>query len=545
MNRAIRRIAAFLLSFFIAAQIMTNVGIQQVEASGTQESEFIRGVDVSTLDMLEDLGATYYVNGQQKDALTILHDSGANYVRLKLWVDPYDENGNPYGGGNNDYATTLRLAKRANALGMKILLDFHYSDFWADPANQIKPKSWSNLSESGLVKQIYFYTRDTLNDFASEGIYPAMVQVGNEISSGILHDNGKVGDGQTFDQLANLLGYAIAGVRASSDRNAKVILHLDQGGKNELYKWYFDSLLAVNPNLDFDVIGLSYYPMWHGTMEGLEYNLNYLAKTYDKEVCVVETAYAWTTEDGDGVGNVFIAGDEEVGGYDPTVAGQKEFMNDLKAILYNVPDNKGIGFFYWEPEWIPVEGGTYATSAGVAYKNDTVEPSNTWDNMTLFDFNGNALDSINVLNESGANVISDTGFETDSGYWSTWVENGDSSTVKREWGNAFDGDYKLTMYSDSAYRASVYKVITGLPNGTYQLTVEAMSGGGQNTLQLYAKNYGSSEVNAPIEKSDIGFNTFTLQNIKVTNGQCEIGIYTDANAGDWCNIDCVSFRKME
>ena len=183
-----------------------------------------------------------------------------------------------------------------------------------------------------------------------------MVQVGNEISTGILHDDGKVGNGnEDFSNLAGLLESAIAGVRASSASNTKIILHLDMGGQNSLYTWFFGGLLTASPNLDFDVFGLSYYPMWHGTMEGLQYNINYLASTYGKEVCIVETAYAWTTEDGDGVGNVFISGDEEVGGYPATVEGQFAFMNDLESVILNVPNDKGLGYFYWEPEWLPVE----------------------------------------------------------------------------------------------------------------------------------------------------------------------------------------------
>ena len=543
-----KKVLATFLSIAVIAQMCGTTSVD-VQAATKNEAEFVRGVDVSTLEMLEELGAKYYENGKKKDALKILKDNGANYVRLKLWVDPYDEKGNSYGGGHNDYETTLRLAKRANKLGMKVLLDFHYSDFWSDPANQIKPKSWANMSYSSLKKQIYFYTRDTLNNFAKEGIYPSMIQVGNEISSGILHDDGKIGNGQSFDKLADLLGFAIAGVRASNDKDAKVILHLDQGGKNDLYKWYFDNLLKVKPDLDFDIIGLSYYPMWHGTMEGLEYNLNYLASTYNKDVCVVETAYAWTTEDGDGVGNVFIAGDERVGGYDPTVEGQKEFMNDLKAIIHNVPDGRGLGYFYWEPEWVPVEGGTYASQAGVEYKHDTVEPSNTWDNMTLFDFNGNALDSIKVLNEMGSNLVNNSSFEneliSDDSDWQVWVEDGNDQTVRNEYGNAFEGDYKLTFWADNDYKASVYKTFTDLPNGTYQLSVEAMSPGTQNTLRLYAKNYGGEEVTTEIGTSDIGWNCFTLQNIKVTNHQCEIGIYTEAGANDWSNFDSLTFRRVE
>lgn len=547
----VKKVRKFFSILLACATAVGTISVGSIEAKATQKNEdnFIRGVDVSTLDMLEKLGARYYSKGTQQDALKILHDNGANYVRLKLWVDPYDEDGNAYGGGNNDYATTLRLAKRANKLGMKILLDFHYSDFWADPANQIKPKAWKNLSFSNLKKQIYFYTRDTLNDFASEGIYPSMVQVGNEISSGILHDDGKVGNGQTFDNLADLLGFAIKGVRASADKNAKIVLHLDQGGKNQLYAWYFDSLLAVRPDLDFDVIGLSYYPMWHGTMEGLQYNLNTISKKYDKEVCIVETAYAWTTDDYEGSGNVFIAGDEKVGGYAPTVKGQTQFMNDLKSVIYNIPDNKGLGFFYWEPEFIPVKGGTYASAAGVAYKHDTVTPSNTWENMTLFDFKGNALDSIKVLNKPSENKISNEGFEnevsSDDSDWEVWVNDGDTSTVKSEYGDAYEGNYKCTFWNEKSYKCSIYKTFTNLPNGTYQFSVEAKSGGGQNKLQLYAKNYGSSEIDKSIGTCDINWNRFTLQNIKVTNHQCEIGIYADAKAGNWSNFDSVSFRKID
>lgn len=513
---------------------------------------FIRGVDVSTLDMLETLEASYSQNDISNDALTILHNNGATYVRLKLWVDPYDEDGNAYGGGNNDYKTTLSLAKRAKSLGMKILIDFHLSDFWADPANQIKPKAWEDLSYTELQTTVYNYMKTTLNNFASEGIVPDMVQVGNEISSGILHDDGEIGDDEDFSGLAGLLEYAIAGVRASSASSTKIMLHLDQGGKNQLYTWFFEGLLKESPNLDFDVFGLSYYPMWHGTMDGLQYNLNYLATTYDKEVCVVETAYAWTTEDGDGVGNVFISGDEEVGGYPATVEGQFQFMNDLESILLNVPDDKGIGFFYWEPEWIPVEDGTYATSAGVAYKNDTVTPSNTWDNMTLFDFDGKALDSIKVLNQPSENLLTNVSFESDNSSttsptgWNVWMSDSTAEgTVKTEYGTAFDGDYKLTFWDDSDYSCSIYKTFTNLPNGTYQFSVWAMTNGDQDVLQLYAKNYGGDELDTTIETSDINWNIFSIDEITVTNNTLEIGIYTVADAEDWCNIDLAILRKVE
>lgn len=540
------------IAVVLAIALMTSTTVSASTITGAVDTDsFIRGVDVSTLDMLETLGAKYYRNGIEDDPLTILHNNGANFVRLKLWVNPYDEDGNPYGGGNNDYNTTLRLAKRAQALGMGILIDFHLSDFWADPANQIKPKAWVDLSYDELKNTLYNYMKNTLDDFATEGIVPEMVQVGNEISSGILHEDGEVGDGEhDFIGLAGLLESAISGIRSSAASKTKIILHLDQGGRNELYSWFFGGLLEASPNLDFDVFGLSYYPMWHGTMDGLQYNLNYLASTYNKEVCVVETAYAWTTEDGDGSGNVFISGDEEVGGYPATVDGQFNFMNDLESVILNVSNDRGIGYFYWEPEWLPVEGGTYATDAGVKYKNDTVTPSNTWDNMTLFDFNGNALDSIKVLNQPTENLISNLSFEVDgvtsipSG-WNVWVsEISSADSIKTEYGNAYDGNYKLTLWDDEAYTASVYKTYTDLPNGTYQFSIWAMTNGDQDVLQLYAKNYGGDELKTTITTSDINWNIYTLNNIEVTNHTLEIGIYTVAGANDWCNLDMAILREV-
>ena len=538
----------------VAIQLFSGLTAYAHTNTGAVDTDnFIRGVDISTLDMLEDLGAKYYQNGAEKDALTILHNNGANYVRLKLWVDPYDEYGNAYGGGNNDYATTLALAKRAKSQGMGILIDFHLSDFWADPANQIKPKSWEDLTFSELKTTLYNYMKDTLNDFASDGIVPDMVQVGNEISAGILYDDGKVGDGNNdFSNLAELLESAISGVRASAASNTKIILHLDQGGQNSLYTWYFSRLLSASPNLDFDVFGLSYYPMWHGTMDGLQYNLNYLASTYDKEVCIVETAYAWTTADGDGIGNVFISGDDITCGYPATVEGQFEFMNDLESIILNVPNDKGIGYFYWEPEWVPVAGGTYASDAGVAYKNDTVTPSNTWDNMTLFDFSGNALSSIKILNQPTENILSNISFEDDNAItatpagWNVWLDSSTSSdTVKTEYGNAYDGNYKLTFWDDEDYSCSIYKTFTNIPNGTYQFTIWAMTNGDQDILQLYAKNYGGSELNTTITTSDINWNIYSIDEIVVTNNTLEIGVYTVAGANDWCNLDMAILRKVD
>lgn len=536
----------------LALGLMVLAGTQnevKAERSNADYSDFIRGADVSMLKDIEDLGGEFYDNGVKKDALEIMKNHGANYVRLRLWVDPYDSEGNSYGGGSNDFNTTLYLAKRAQEKGMKVLIDFHLSDYWADPGTQSKPKAWENLSYDELKTTLYNYMKNTLNDFKNQGVVPDMVQVGNETSSGILWDEGKIGGDYTdFTQLAELLNQAISGVRASVGNQTKIVLHLDNGGNNSLYRWWFDGVTGCGFDLDFDIIGLTYYPMWHGTMDDLQYNLNDISARYNKDVMIVETAYAFTLADGDGLGSSFSPQDEEIGGYPASVQGQKDFMSDLELVILNVPGNRGLGFFYWEPEWIPVEGAYWGTEAGKEYIEDNGILSNPWDNLALFDFNGNALESIDIFQTPEQNLVTNPGFEID-GYtnsptgWNVWLDDGvNGETVKTE-GNGFDGNYKLSFWNESAYGCSIYQTVTGLENGTYTLSAWVMTNANQTVNQLYVKNYGGEEMNQTLPVSDLGWNKVVIDNIQITNGQCELGIYSIANGGDWCNIDNVMLRK--
>lgn len=536
----------------LALGLMVLAGTQnevKAERSNADYSDFIRGADVSMLKDIEDLGGEFYDNGVKKDALEIMKNHGANYVRLRLWVDPYDSEGNSYGGESNDFNTTLYLAKRAQEKGMKVLIDFHLSDYWADPGTQSKPKAWENLSYDELKTTLYNYMKNTLNDFKNQGVVPDMVQVGNETSSGILWDEGKIGGDYTdFTQLAELLNQAISGVRASVGNQTKIVLHLDNGGNNSLYRWWFDGVTGCGFDLDFDIIGLTYYPMWHGTMDDLQYNLNDISARYNKDVMIVETAYAFTLADGDGLGSSFSPQDEEIGGYPASVQGQKDFMSDLESVILNVPGNRGLGFFYWEPEWIPVEGAYWGTEAGKEYIEDNGILSNPWDNLALFDFNGNALESIDIFQTPEQNLVTNPGFEID-GYtnsptgWNVWLDDGvNGETVKTE-GNGFDGNYKLSFWNESAYGCSIYQTVTGLENGTYTLSAWVMTNANQTVNQLYVKNYGGEEMNQTLPVSDLGWNKVVIDNIQITNGQCELGIYSIANGGDWCNIDNVMLRK--
>lgn len=544
------KMGKFLLGAALSAALLAGTQNEvKAERQSNDYSDFIRGADVSMLKDIESLGGKFYDEGVNKDALEIMNDHGANYVRLRLWVNPYDSAGNSYGGGSNDFNTTLELAKRAKAQGMKVLVDFHLSDYWADPGTQSKPKAWENLSYAELKSTLYHYMKNTMNDFKAQGIIPDMVQVGNETSSGILWDEGRIGGRYTeFSQLAELLNRAITGVRDAVGNQTKIVLHLDNGGNNSLYRWWFDGVTGCGFDIDFDIIGLTYYPMWHGTMEDLQYNLNDISTRYNKDVMIVETAYAFTLADGDGLGSSFSPDDEKIGGYPASVQGQMDFMSDLESVILNVPGNRGLGFFYWEPEWIPVEGAYWGTEAGKEYIDDDGILSNPWDNLALFDFDGNALKSIDIFQSPEQNLVVNPGFEADGltntpAGWGVWIADGaGEETVKTEI-NGYDGGYKLSFWNNSDYSCSVYQTVSGLENGTYTLSAWVMTNAAQKVNQLYVKNYGGEEMNQTLPMSDLGWNKVVIDNIQVTNGQCEIGIYSIANGGDWCNIDNVMLRK--
>lgn len=348
--------------------------------------DFIIGVDLSMLYEIEKMGGKFYENGIQKDCLEILRDNGVNWVRLRIWNDPADESGKPLGGGNCTYVNMTEIAQRAKKLGMKVLVDFHYSDWWADPGKQNKPKAWKNLHGEDLKKALYQYTKDVLKYMKDHQALPDMVQIGNEINNGFLWPDGQIFGQESggFDGLVTLLKEAIKAVR-EIDPRIRVMIHLAEGGNNSLFRWFFDAL--VERGIEFDVIGVSYYPYWHGTLQDLSSNLNDISVRYDKDVVIVETAYAWTLDDADGYTNIF--GIEQISGYKPTVRGQRSFLRDLIMVLRSVSENRGIGFFYWEGAWIPVKDVGWKDGEG-----------NPWENQTLFDFTGNVLDSIGIFNQS-------------------------------------------------------------------------------------------------------------------------------------------------
>ena len=344
----------------------------------------IKGMDVSMIKELESYGASYYLNGKKEDIFYLLKTCGVNMVRLRIWQDPYDEEGNPYGGGMNDLQTTIEIARRSVESGMEFMLDFHYSDFWADPAKQVKPKAWEKLSGKELETAVYLHTLTTLKALKNQKLIPAMVQVGNEITKGLLWPDGYV---DRTESMAALLKAGIEGVREECP-HAKIVLHLDFGTDNRMYRQWFDKIEPYA--LDFDVIGMSYYPHWNGSLQKLSDNMNDISIRYGKEVLVAETSIGYTTDTLGCKGTVYSEEQERATGYPATTKGQEAFLRDLFDTVKKVHDDKGIGVFYWEPAWLPIPGCTWASKSGSLYMKDQVEAGNAMANQALFDASGNA-----------------------------------------------------------------------------------------------------------------------------------------------------------
>lgn len=364
--------------------------------------KFIKGMDLSTLLELERCGAKYYVNHEETDILDIMKKYDVDTIRLRLWNDPWSKSGESYGAGENDLKTTLAIAKRVTDAGFGVLLNFHYSDFWADPGKQIKPKAWENMTVEQLERAVFDFTRETMEVFRENHVNTTMVQVGNELSNGLLWPEGKV---PNYDNIARFVNAGIRGVRAV-DGDVPVMLHLDNGGNNALYREWFDEFTKRGG--DFQIIGLSYYPFWHGTLDMLSANMNDIAERYGRDLVVAEVSMGYTMEDyrdyeklADSERKGYATRQELVDKieYPMTVEGQCGFMKDFLNRVSHVAGGKGKGFFYWEPAWIPVPGSGWATPASLAYMKDKGPCGNEWANQALFDYDGNALPTWEIIRD--------------------------------------------------------------------------------------------------------------------------------------------------
>ena len=289
----------------------------------TPASNFSKGADIGWLAQMEATGYHFYdADGSEKDCLQLLKDRGINTIRLRVWVNPSNDKIN----GHCSKDETVAMAVRAHNMGMRIMIDFHYSDSWADPSKQTKPAAWASHSFSSLKDDVYNHTYDVLSALKSAGVTPEWVQIGNEIPGGMLWPEGSTSN---FGQLAQLLNKGYDATKAV-DPAIKVIVHIDQGNDNVKFRWFFDN--ATTNGVKYDVIGASYYPYWinsdyTATINNLAANLNDMASRYNKEVMVVE-----------------------VGGDFTLVQNTHDMLVAVINAVKNVPNNKGLGVIYWEPE---------------------------------------------------------------------------------------------------------------------------------------------------------------------------------------------------
>jgi len=331
--------------------------VQKVE---NLPEDFIMGMDASCVPALEASGVKYYdYDGREADVYEILSRNGINYIRVRIWNDPFDAQGRGYGGGNCDIQNAIAIGQRATKYGMKLLVNFHYSDFWADPGKQMVPKAWAHMDYGQKKEALYQYTRECLQQLVDAGVDVGMVQVGNETNGALC--------GETSTGLRGwerIMGLINAGSRAVREvcPDALVAVHFANPEKAESYVSYGKNLSYYQ--VDYDVFASSYYPFWHGTLDNLAAVLSDIARTYDKKVMVAETSYAYTAQDSDFNGNTIGEGGGIVKNYPFTVQGQANLVRDVIDTVVNKTEN-GIGVFYWEGTWISVGGDSWEENSAL------------------------------------------------------------------------------------------------------------------------------------------------------------------------------------
>ena len=356
----------------------------------------IKGFDMSALAYMKECGARYYADSKEEDALRILKNKGANLIRLRLFNDPYDENGHDYGAGLCDLKHLKKNILNCQENGLDYYLDFFYSDCWADPGKQRMPKVWIDHDIDELEKDIYGFTYKTLGEL---DYLPKIVSIGNEITNGMCWP---IGSAENRDNLNRLVS---AGLRAvhDFDMGIKTMIHLDNGTNNGQYHAWFDAY----EGFDFDYIGMSYYPIWNDSLSSLAKSIEDIYATYGKQILVAETSYPFSDED---YGRYEDIPEKERKGmalrkehlsrlpYEISPKGQKQYMTDLMHMIDTL--DCCLGFCYWGAELIPAKGSSWATYEGIAYMQEKGPLGNEWANQAVFDYEGKALEVLDTLQEN-------------------------------------------------------------------------------------------------------------------------------------------------
>ena len=496
--------------------------------------DFIRGMDASAVLVLENSGAKYYnYEGKEQDVYMTLAQSGVNYIRLRVWNDPYDENGNGYGGGNNDVPTAIELGKRASNYGMKVCVDFHYSDFWADPKRQLAPKAWEGMSVEEKSDALYDFTKTSLTEMLDAGVNVGMVQIGNEINYAMSGES----EPAAIMELLKSGSQAVREISKTYKKDIQIVVHYTNIEDNGQIDWLAGNLLDAD--VDYDIFGLSYYPFWDGTNENMQTVAKLIQEKYGKEVMIAETSYCYTSEDGDGCGNSLVGIGDLVDGYPATVQGQASMIRDVCAAA-NEADVLGV--FYWEGTWIPVGpadvdnspiwekfGSGWASSYASVYDPDDAGlyyGGCSWDNQAMFDFNGHPLESLNVFKYLRYGTTTDVAIDNIPDVYASFKEG-----TKIELPKMVD-----VIYNDSSYNKQVpvtwnQKQIDAIDinvGGTYDITGTAE--GGATVIchvEVILKNFVS---NPSFEGEDRSMWTVDVSGNNPTDFQNK---HDDAYTGDY------------
>jgi arabinogalactan endo-1,4-beta-galactosidase len=345
-------------------------------SSFTKSNQFINGVDISMLKQVEENGGLFYENGNQIDPIQIFKDKGINTARIKIWHTP--------SLNYNNLESVLEIADRASSVGLDLFLDFHYSDTWADPSSQTKPSAWVDLNFETLCDSLEQYSHHVITKLKNQNTLPKYVQIGNETDCGFLWPDGYVCDESNNDsqwnKLRELFMHAIEGINSALDTQdtLKIISHVSSGGN-----WFFNNL--IGQGVDIDILSISYYPMWHGTLSDLNQNMDELGNEFQKPVLIVETAYPFTLQWNDNTNNILGLETQLLEDYEASEDGQFTFLHDL--IILVDENDYGLGICYWAPDWI-----------------STNQFGSPWENQALFDFDGELLDAISVFDNSSVAI---------------------------------------------------------------------------------------------------------------------------------------------
>ena len=412
MNR--RKMLAMMLALCLMPAAGLCAGSGETESSlyvrkvENLPEDFIFGMDISSVLAEEASGVRYYdFDGNETDLFSVLADNGINMIRVRVWNNPYDEQGNSFGGGNCDVPNAVEIGRRAAACGMKLLVDFHYSDFWADPGKQMVPRAWAGMEIEEKTQAVYEFTRDCLVRMKEAGVDVGMVQTGNET-------NGAMCGEKTWMNIAYLMD---AGARATREvyPEALVALHFANPENTDSYRTYAKKMDYYEKNglIHYDVFATSYYPYWHGTLDNLSAILTEIAETYGKKVMVMETSYAYTGTDSDFSGNTIGDGGAIIKDYPFSVQGQANHVRNLTDTVVNGTP-AGIGVVYWEGAWITVGtnsweenhekwekyGSGWASSYAAVYDPQDAGKyygGSAVDNQAFFDPEGRPLESLKVF----------------------------------------------------------------------------------------------------------------------------------------------------